>query len=260
MHSAMTHDLLREVSQMNPATGIAEPKQRLSRSASVASVPPSRLSSDWAKDVPSRPKVNGKAKTLGPSEKLSLFDATISYIVEERPSSVPEDSQDAVTLACTCGTRKVGKWFPVRGKFDSGANADFISDNIIARAGLEQFVVQNAEAMEVKMFGATFSFDKSIKLSWQMRDEERSCTQDFWVAPNTEEFDLIIGEPWMIEHGYSMIDRTKSKRKPQFFGMLKIRRKKKGQSARYMPGQANEALTSSRTEGSRKGHSEAQQG
>lgn len=255
----MTHELLREVSQMNPATGIAELKQRPSRSPSVASVPPPRISSKWAEDVPSRLNVNGKAKTVEPSEKLSLFDATISYIVEERPPSVPEDSQDAVTSTCTCGIRRVGKWFPVRGKLDSGANADFISDSIIARAGLEQYVVQNAEAMELKMFGTAFSFDKSIKLSWQMRDEEMSCTQDFWVAPNTDEFDLIIGEPWMMKHGYTMIDTAKSKRRPQYFGMLKIGRKTKGQSARYMPRQVNVVLTSSRTEESRKGHCEAQQ-
>ena len=244
---------------MNPATGSAELKQRRSRSLSVASIPPPRISSEWAEDVPSRPNVNGKTKTVKPSEKLSLFDATISYIVEERPPSVPEDSQDAVTSTCTCGIRRVGKWFPVRGKIDSGANADFISDNIIARAGLEQYVVQNAEAVEVKIFGITFSFDKSIKLSWQMRDEEMSYTQDFWVAHNTDEFDLIIGEPWMMKHGYAMIDTANSKRRPQFFGMLKIRRKKKGQSARCMPRQVIVILTSSRTEESRKGHSEAQQ-
>ena len=244
---------------MNLATGIAELKPKPSRPPSVASVPPPRISSESAEDVPSRPNVNGKAKTIEPSEKLSLFDATISYIMDERPPSVPEDSQDAVTSTCTCGMRRVGKWFPVRGKFDSGANADFISDDIIARAGLEQCVVQNAEAVEVKIFGTTFSFDKSIKLSWQMRDEETSYTQDFWVAPNTEEFDLIIGEPWMMKHGYAMIDTAKSKRRPQFFGMLKIRRKKKGQSARYMPRQVNVILTSSRTEESRKGHCEAQQ-
>jgi hypothetical protein len=152
IHSAMTHDLLREVSQMNPAFTMAGLKQRPSRSPSVASVPPPRISSDWAEEFHARPKVSDKPKRVEPSEKLSLFDATISYIVEEWGPSVPEGFQNASTSACTCGNRRIGKWFPVRGKFDSGANADFISDSIIARAGLEQFVVQNAEPMEVQMY------------------------------------------------------------------------------------------------------------
>lgn len=229
----MTHDLLREVSQMHPA--MVGPKQRSSRSPSVASVPPLRFSSDWAEEVPARLGASGKAKRIDPSEKLSLFDATISYIVEEWAPPGPDGFQDASTLTCTCGKRKIGKWFPVRGKFDSGANADFISDSIIARAGLEQFVVQNAEPMEVQMFGTSFIFDKSIKLSWQLKDEEMSCTQDFWVAPNTKEFDLVIGEAWMMEHGYGMMDSTKIRRRTHFFGMLKLGRKKKGQSAQFTP-------------------------
>ena len=118
----------------------------------------------------------------------------------------------------------MGVWFPVRGKFDSGSNVDFIAEDVIKRAGLESFVFEAEDTASLKMFGHTFSFDKKISLSWQLNNHENSYSGDFWVAPNVDNFDLVIGEPWLIEHGYEVIETHQSQSKTSsFFGMFPLR-------------------------------------
>lgn len=161
---------------------------------------------------------------LDPTQKLSLFDATISCIVDMDA----EDEQEASTSStCTCGRRRQGIWFPVRGKWDSGSDTEWISEDVVRRAKLDQFIFE-VPAKELKMFGVSFTFNRMITLNWQLKNEETSFTSNFWVAHATE-FDLIIGEPWMAEHGYGTLETNTSRKRPSFFGMLKLGRKSRGE-------------------------------
>jgi hypothetical protein len=237
-YSALTHDLLKDVSETNPDLDRLKPAQRPSRPASQpASRHPSprgliesRVSFDRPAALPARrPETRSKATDMNPSEKLGVFNATISFIIEEDAPSFSRNAQQTSSSLCVCGRRRIGKWFPVRGTFDTGSNAEFISDDVIARAGLEQLVMTSSEPMEIKMFGIVFSFDKTIRLNWQMDDREMSHTQDFWVATDTREFDLIVGKQWMNDHGYNIAETITPKY--SFFGFLRIARKPKGESA-----------------------------
>ena len=253
----MTHELLRFIHEMSVEGGnVATPTS--SRAASISESVSAQLSRydlqiPHEKRVPPKTTQNGNAQT--PMEKLSLFDATISFVVDEEIDC--EERKDLLS-SCVCGRRKVGKWFPVRGKFDTGASADFVSDSIIERAGLKSAVRDALEPVEVTMFGITFTFDKCISLSWQLKDRERSWTQNFWVAPDTKEFDLVIGEPWMLVNGYAMMEEGKIRRRRgpgQFFGMLNLRlgRKSKGKSILRMNRPVGTDLTSYSAESSGKG-------
>lgn len=207
----------------------------LSRAASISvsvSSQPSRddRQSPHEKRGPSNTTQNGYSKM--PEEQLSLFDATISLVIDEEIGC--EEGKD-LSSACVCGRRKVGKWFTVRGKFDTGASANFVSDSIIERAGLQSAVRDALEPDEISMLGIKVPLDKVVKLNWQLVDREVSWTEEFWVAPNANEFDLIIGDPWMRENGYATLmeeGKIRRKRRSGFFGFLNLRlgRKSTGQS------------------------------
>lgn len=158
-------------------------------------------------------------------DNVTLFNATISVIVDaertELPHPIRQNGQSG--FPCACGRQRLGVWFPVRGKFDSGSNDDFISEDVIRRAGLEDFVFEAEEAVSLRIFGVTFDFQRRIVLNWQLNNHENSYTRTFWVAPNADNFDLIIGEPWMMEHGYENIANLQSRKKSSFFGLFKLR-------------------------------------
>ena len=118
----------------------------------------------------------------------------------------------------------MGIWFPVRGKFDSGSNTDFISEDVIKRACLEPFVLETEDVVSLRMFGVIFDFHKKITLNWQLNNHENSYTREFWVAPETDNFDLVIGEPWLMEHGYDIIQNHQSRKMTSFFGLFNLRR------------------------------------
>lgn len=191
------------------------------------SFPAAGVATGLSEMAPIRSKAQGQTQRLDPTEKLSLFNATISYIVDADPEDLPQEVCESLVSPCACGRRRLGIWFPVRGKYDSGSDTDFISENVIKRAGLEPFVVE-VDPVEVKMFGVSFSFSNKIRLSWQLNNEEVSYTREFWVAQDAEEFDLIIGDPWLMEHGYDVMQNNQSRKRTLFFGMLKIGRKGKG--------------------------------
>jgi len=111
----------------------------------------------------------------------------------------------------------MGIWIPVRGKFDKGSNADIVSEDVIKRAGLESFVTKTEKPVTLEMSGTTFTFNEKISLSWLLNNHEKSYSGDFWVAPNTDNFDLIIGEPWLVKHGYNIMAATKSHSKTSAF-------------------------------------------
>ena len=117
----------------------------------------------------------------------------------------------------------MGVWFPVRGKFDCGSNTDFVSEDVIKRAGLDSFVYETEDVVNLRIFGVTFDFRKKIALNWQLNNHENSYTRDFWVAPEADNFDLIIGEPWLMEHGYEIIQNHQSRKKTSFFGFFNLR-------------------------------------
>ena len=162
---------------------------------------------------------------LDPTQKLSLFDATISYIVD---LDTENEQQASTSSTCACGRQRQGIWFPVRGKWDSGSDTEWISENVVRKAKIEQFTFE-VPAKELKMFGVSFTFNRMITLNWQLKNEETSFTSDFWVAHATE-FDLIIGEPWMAQHGYGTLETNTSRERPSFFGMLKLGRKSRGEN------------------------------
>lgn len=203
-------------------------KQRRGRETPTASPAVTSLANPLSRTSSIRSKAQEIPEKVDPKEKLSLFNATVSFIVDADASELSEEQRKNLGSECICGRRRLGVWFPVRGKFDSGSDTDFISSNVIKRASLEPFVTE-VEAVEVKMFGIGFIFNRKIRLSWQLNNEELSYTQEFWVAENAEEFDLIIGEPWLIEHGYNSMENNQSRGRTLFFGMLRIGRKSKGE-------------------------------
>ena len=192
----------------------------------------SNITSDWASQQWSSASNTRQSQStkpidyLDPTQKLSLFDATVSYIVDidtEPDGELPP----SMSSTCACGRRRQGIWFPVRGKWDSGSDTEWISEDVIRRAKLDQFIFE-VPAKELKMFGVSFTFNRMITLNWQLKNEETSFTSDFWVAHATE-FDLIVGEPWMAEHGYGTLETNTSRKRPSFFGMLKLGRKSRGE-------------------------------
>jgi hypothetical protein len=143
-----------------------------------------------------------------PSVRASLFNATISLIADVDVST---------------GKRRMGVWFPVRGIFDTGSNCDFVSEDVIRRAGLESFVRATEDAVELEMFSVPHQFQEQITLNFQLNNEEKSYTREFWVAPNARNFDLIVGEPFMMKHGYGILESNQSRKKTFFFGNLKVK-------------------------------------
>ena len=183
-------------------------------------------SNDFTAPKSRSPATNERKGPADPSEKLSLFNATISYIADVRFENDSERLPMTNRSKCECGVERLGIWFPVRGKYDSGANADFISEDVVKRAELEP-LVRKVTLMELKMFGVVFKFDTKIELNWQPNNDLVSYTQDFWVAREAN-FDLIIGEPWLIEHGYNPLSDDPPRMATLFFGMLKLGPKTRG--------------------------------
>lgn len=173
-------------------------------------------------------------ENLGPTQKLSLFDATISYIVDVPGNGTDRSEGVSIGSKCACGRQRQGIWFPVRGKWDSGSDVELVSEDVIKRAKLEQFVVK-VPAMVLLIFGVTFTFDRMITLNWQLINEETSYTCGFWIAKTTE-FDLVVGETWMAEHGYGSLEVDPSKKKSSFFGMLKLGRRSRGEDTHGIVG------------------------
>jgi hypothetical protein len=118
----------------------------------------------------------------------------------------------------------MGIWFPVRGKFDSGSNTNFVSEDVVKRARLESYLFKAEEPASLKVLGIKFNFNEKISLSWQLNNHENSYSGEFWVAPNADNFDLIIGEPWLMKHGYGIIETHQSQSKTSsFFGFFSLK-------------------------------------
>ncbi|KAI4943408.1 hypothetical protein J4E91_009317 [Alternaria rosae] len=207
--------------------------QLLKKASGTAIEPVNRLHLDNSKLPTNSPHKNGiepkeqlhsqRQLPSSPAERSSLFNATISIIADGDASALPQSQRDAFGLPCECGRSRMGIWFPVRGKFDSGSNSDFVSEDVIKRAGLESFVTKAEEPATLEMFGTDFVFDEKISLSWVLNNHEKSYSGEFWVAPNANNFDFIIGEPWLIEHGYERNGARESHAKTSFFGMFNLR-------------------------------------
>ena len=170
-------------------------------------------------------KATERKEPTDPSQLMSLFNATISYIDDVRVEKDGERQPTTKRSKCVCGVERLGIWFPVRGKYDSGANTDFISEDVVKRAELEP-LVRKVTPMDIKVFGVPFEFRTKIELNWQANNDLVSYTQDFWIARDAN-FDLIIGEPWLKEHGYYPFIDTRPR---TFFGMLRMRPRTKGEA------------------------------
>lgn len=214
-YSSLTHQMLRTVSATTTVNG------DLYINNSTSTIPTAAPSSGIGSGSPEQQQDSFSNKPL---EKSSLFNATISFIVDADISKLPETARDsALGPPCECGRYRMGIWFPVRGKFDSGSNTDFVSEDVIKRAGLESFIDESEDVCQLKIFGVTFDFNKKIQLNWQLNNHENSYTRAFWVAAETDNFDLIIGEPFMIEHGYDIIQNHQSGKMTSFFGFFNLR-------------------------------------
>ena len=174
--------------------------------------------------------VSNRREFSDPKYKLSLFNATISYIADIDSKEAVDTNLSTVGQQCECGRRRLGIWFAVRGKFDSGANTDFVSEDVIERAGLQSFVF-DVSPEELTMFGKTTSFHRRIQLNWQQDNEEVSYTQTFWVGRDLMA-DLVIGEPWLMKHGYNNLSNSRHWEGSNFnfFGSLKMRWRGKGEN------------------------------
>ena len=159
-----------------------------------------------------------------PLENLTLFNATISCLVDAELEQFPEHMRHKLASDCECGRRRVGFWFPVRGKWDSGSDGDIVSHDVIKRAGLEGLVEAAEQSWTIGILGKSQVLTKTIALSWQLNNKEESFTQQFWVAEMEDGeragFDFIVGGPWLNEHGYGIIETNES-RKTTFFGLIR---------------------------------------
>lgn len=136
-----------------------------------------------------------------PREVLTLFNATISckdQVHRARTQGEPGARQNGPVL-----------WFPVRGKYDTGADADFVSQDVLERAELEPFVRKLRTPVRVKALGAEVDFDQVIKLTWVLHHETVSEEREFFVAKDAD-FDILLGEPYLKEHNYMKIYQNQS--------------------------------------------------
>lgn len=145
---------------------------------------------------------------------LSLFNATISYIIDEDSRSQNPNLGSTDESNTTGSIQKRGIWFAVRGKYDTGADADadFIAEDVIRRAKLQQYVVKIQTPAQVKALGATFDFDEVIILNWTMNHDLSSQTREFYVARDdvAPDFDILLGDVYLKEHDYVQLSKNKS--------------------------------------------------
>jgi hypothetical protein len=92
-----------------------------------------------------------------PREVLTLFNAMISCRDQVNGARTQSDRQNGPVL-----------WFPVRGKYDTGADANFVSQDVLERTELKQFVRRLPTPVHVKALGAEIDFDQVIKLTWSL--------------------------------------------------------------------------------------------
>lgn len=138
-------------------------------------------------------------------EQSSIDYGTISWIADVHGSgSIP----NSLGTPCECGLQRKGIWFPVVIKFDSAASDNVISDDLIERAGLERFLFEAEYPASFKVSKFTVNMPKKIKLNWQRDQHMVSYTTEFWVQPETDNLDIIIGEPWLKAHGYDFSRRS----------------------------------------------------
>jgi hypothetical protein len=104
----------------------------------------------------------------------TLFDATIVPISEQGP-----------------------RWYGARGKYDTAADANFISRDIVRRAGLEPDLKPTNKEHEFHSVN-NFSFvpEWKITVTWYLDNAPLSRHTEFLLVEQSH-FDLLIGEPTM---------------------------------------------------------------
>lgn len=121
---------------------------------------------------------------------------------------------------------RIGIWFPVRGKYDSFAGADFVSEEIILRAQLEHLVSNVEQPVFIKQYKAEHEVKRKIDLTFQINNDDISHTREFYVTEG-HDYDMILGEEFLHEFDYEHITKNDSLKKTFKFFMLKIGRKDK---------------------------------
>jgi hypothetical protein len=231
-NSSVTHQLLRgshsiaETITVNRGNLYINPMQRATSGSGINDVPVpvpmqrSQQSSNSRSIFASSSKTTYESTAKNTSEKASIFNATISFIADVDSSTSPETERgrDVGFGSCVCGRRRIGVWFPARGRFDSGSDDDFVSEDLIKRARLESSVLETKNVVRLKIFSVPADFNKTITLSWQLNNHEISYTREFYVASNADNFDMVIGEPFLMAHGYNIIPEHQSNKKTSFFG------------------------------------------
>lgn len=115
-------------------------------------------------------------------EDLSMLDAVIAKTHQEPYGS---------------------SWFPVRGKYDTGSDANFITKTLITAQGLES----QLEALSKTDIGSrgftglnqqTCLPTHKLELSWCARNAFKYSLTEFYVVDDAP-YDIVIGNPYIQE-------------------------------------------------------------
>lgn len=126
---------------------------------------------------------------------------------------------------CIAGSQSAGAgnedWIPCIAKFDSGADDDWISEELVSRTGLLQ---KEAEALECKNFdGTKFISDQYIdNLTWQRKDSPKTICGPFRILPDAP-YELVIGKTTLFREKIFSVNAT-----PRAAGVLVTKKITKG--------------------------------
>ena len=134
-------------------------------------------------------------------EVLTLFNATICCV--DNVNRTRAEQSRSSTL------RPLSLWYPVRGKYDTGADGDFVALEVLERAKLAEFIKPLDHPAVVTALNQKLELRSKITLTWVLNHDTESEERDFYVAPDAD-FDILLGNPYLKEHRYVKIVQNNS--------------------------------------------------
>lgn len=145
------------------------------------------------------PELMATPKVASNSKRESVI---ASHSPESRELDQDLSMLDAV-IAKTHQEPSGSSWFPVRGKYDTGSDANFITKTLITAQGLES----QLEALSTTDIGSrgftglnqqTCLPTHKLRLSWCARNAFKYSLTDFYVVEDAP-YDIVIGNPYIQE-------------------------------------------------------------
>ncbi|KAI1070476.1 hypothetical protein LB507_006733, partial [Fusarium sp. FIESC RH6] len=114
----------------------------------------------------------------------------------------------------------IPKFVPVRSKYDSGSDENFVSAEILNKSGIDQTLIttipqENQKERELHMFeNFTFIPKQEVRLSWHKHNDMKQ-REDLFIVVEEAPFDVLIcSKQWKVDSvrtGLFLFGRNKSK-------------------------------------------------